>query len=73
MPISLMPYIPDYFIIRSIEDIMKCNSQFHHTQTGSEMSRVIAYNIYNELPEFRTNLYKIFGIKLSEIFRSIYL
>jgi hypothetical protein len=67
-----MPHIPYDFIVRGVKYVVQSYSQFYHTQAGSEMARIIAYNIYNELPELRTHLYKIGRSKLSQIIRSIY-
>jgi hypothetical protein len=72
MPIGLMSYIPNNFIVWRIEDVVKSYSQLNHTQAGSEMAGIITDHIYNILPEFRTHLRKIVRIKFPEVVRSIY-
>ena len=52
MSVCLMTHIPDNFIIRSTEDIMKGDSKFHNTQTGSKMSGIAGNNVNDKLPQF---------------------
>ena len=55
MPVSLMTHIPHYPVIRCIKDIMKRHRQFHHTQTGSQMSGILRNFINNKISKFLTN------------------
>ena len=38
MYIRLMTHIPDYLVLRGVEDLVQSDGQLHHTQVGSQMS-----------------------------------
>src|SRR5699024_10734215 len=51
MAISLMPYIPNQQIPRSVKDIMQSNCKFYYPQTGSKVTTIFTHHINNILTQ----------------------
>ena len=49
MGISLMAYVPNQFVLRSVEYIMQRHRQFDRTQRGTQMPRILTQRIDDEL------------------------
>ena len=71
MYVSLMAYVPDYLILRAVEDLVKSYGQFNHSQVGSHVSSGHG-NLFNkEFPDLNCQkLHLLFGHVL-KIFRKI--
>ncbi len=52
MRVGLMTHIPDKFIVRCIENIMKRYRQFNGAEAGSEMPSAFRYAIDQVFPHF---------------------
>ena len=47
--VCLVPDIPYNLVVRCIENIMKGNSQFNHSQAGSKMARIVTDGINDKI------------------------
>ena len=72
MGISLMAYIPDDLIERSIENIMNGYRQFNCAQAGTQVTGIGGDHIDDELPDLPATPGKIFNLQLPEVCRVIY-
>ena len=73
MPVGLVSYVPDYLVIGSIIDIMECYCQLNNPKACPEMTGIGAYLVNYMLPELVTEFDKLKPVKLSEVFRCIYI
>jgi hypothetical protein len=72
MAIGLVPDVPYYPVIGCIEYIMESNSEFHHPEACTEMTRIVADHVNYKLPKLLAYLYQIGRLKLSKVFRTRY-
>ena len=69
--IGLMPHIPDQLVIRRVENIMDCDSEFDGAQAGTQMTGVLRGFFDQEFADLPAKLRKAFFRDLFKIFRRI--
>ena len=72
MGITLMAYIPDDGIFRTIKNSVKCNSEFNNAKVACKVSAVFSNNIDYSITDFLSELFKFFLRKLFDILRRMY-
>jgi hypothetical protein len=60
MNVALVPYIPDNFVARAVENTMQGDGKLHCPQIGGEVASVGVYRSYQLLPDFISQLRQLF-------------
>jgi hypothetical protein len=71
MSISLVPDVPDKLVIGSVENVMKGNRKFYHTQAGTKMTPVQANYINDVLTKLIHQLLQLLPGQGLQVCRSI--
>jgi hypothetical protein len=69
--VGLVSDIPDYLVIWSIIHIMEGNGKLYHSETGTKVTRVVAYLFNDMLPELVTESHQVKPVELPEVLRSV--
>ena len=72
MSITLMAYIPDNGIIRTVENTMQSDCKFNNTKITCKMTAVFSNDIYNSCTDFLSELLKFFLRKLFDVLWRMY-
>ena len=60
MGITLMAYIPDNCIFRTVKNSVQSNGKLYNTKITCKVAAVFSYNIYNSCADFLSQLLKFF-------------
>src|SRR5262245_12987288 len=69
--ISLVAYVPNELIVRSIEHIMQGNGKLHDTQDGGKVATMHTDTINDKLTQFITDLLQLGFIQFLQVGRGI--
>ena len=69
MSITLMAYIPDYCILRTVEGPVKCYCKLNYSKITGKMAAVFSYNIDYSSTDFGSELLEFLLRKLFYILR----
>jgi hypothetical protein len=70
--ITLVSHIPDEFVLGEVEDIMKGNAEFHHTEIRSEVSSAPRNSLDDLLSDLATEPIEFFKIESFDVRRFLY-
>ena len=73
MCISLMTDVPDYLVLRGVENSVHSHSKLHNSQVGSKVSAVFRDCIYKNLSDLAGSSFTLLVIKGLEIIRQSHL
>jgi hypothetical protein len=71
MGVSLVPYVPDNYIIGCIKDVMQGQSQFHCPEVRSQVPAVLRYSAHNLVPDLLGQSIELFDRQNLQILRAV--
>ena len=71
--IGLVTHVPDYFVNRSVVDIMQGYGEFYGTEAGSEMARIGGAALYHIPADLAAEGLKLFDREAPDVFGAVYL
>ena len=73
MGVSLMAYVEDYLVLGGVEDVMVRYYKFHRAEAGAQVAGILGADLYDVLPQFRTELLKFFDSEAFDVGGRVYL
>ena len=67
MPVGLVPHVPYDAVVRGVEHVVQGHRYLHHSETGSEVSRIDRELVHNHLSEFVAQLGQLLHAELAQV------
>ncbi len=71
VPVCLVAYVPHKLVVGSVEYIVKRYGKFYHTEAGTKMPAMHTHAVYDKLPEFIANLWKLVFVQFFQVIRYV--